>query len=760
MRLKLVLLPIFLNTLIHVIYSQDCTDLGVKKSCNKNENCLDCMKEHECCNWCLYGQFNTGFSCDTLTDSCNGTITLNSPTQITDHSNETFSQEYEGDETNQIVPKKFNLTLRINKPLNISFYYKPVQKYPLNLYYLVDISYTMKDHIEDLKKLGDDLKELNFTNDYQVGLGSFMDKPLMPFYRTGLNYENNPCYRSEAGSCAKGYLFKHVLNFTDKMQDFTTEVHKLYTSANLDDVDGASSALMQILNCQDEFKWRGASRKQILIATSSLMHWAGDGLLSGSVKSHPMKCLSEENLTSSIYDYPSLGDIISELKDHKTNLIIATKPDTRAYYNKFREVLGQNCFVGELKTNDTKNIMKLLEDGYKQFIKSAEFFANHTRQEFLSVEFYNNCSGVFNKSATCDDVDGSTPIEVIAEFKLIGEPPQGLEEDEILIEERSIEEQINIHVEYKGFNCICNDVPETMTKRSVVTCVHGKKDCDGCQCDPGWTGLDCSKTCLDSFETCRANNSLTCSHNGDCICGRCKCQNKYSGEFCQYRCPIANDRVCNGQLCMDGNCKCNKDFTGELCDCPKSKINCQLLGKACLDNGACVCNQCECNEGFTGKFCNIDKTTNTDVICDNLESCVLEKYNEENSEKPCTATVIVKSVNTTDDMDCSTIYEKKGKICTINFEFSMKENIVYHTEPNCNVKSQARAYIYGGIGVLIPILAVILGLVIWKSYVTRKDRIEYEAFMKEQSFSEHHNNPLYKNPVTKYENPLLGQKNK
>lgn len=85
----------------------------------------------------------------------------------------------------------------------------------------------------------------------------------------------------------------------------------------MDDRDGASLAIMQALCCQREFNWRENSRKLILLATSSKMHFAGDGLLAGAIKPHPHQCLDEERLNSNEFDYPAIGDIMKLLKEMK-----------------------------------------------------------------------------------------------------------------------------------------------------------------------------------------------------------------------------------------------------------------------------------------------------------------------------------------------------------------------------------------------------------------------------------------------------------
>lgn len=68
----------------------------------------------------------------------------------------------------------------------MDFDYSQAEDYPVDLYYLMDLSSSMLDDKEKLSKLGDLLATTmnKITTNFRLGFGSFVDKVLMPFTST------------------------------------------------------------------------------------------------------------------------------------------------------------------------------------------------------------------------------------------------------------------------------------------------------------------------------------------------------------------------------------------------------------------------------------------------------------------------------------------------------------------------------------------------------------------------------------------------
>lgn len=75
---------------------------------------------------------------------------------------------------------------------------RQVEDYPVDLYYLMDLSYSMNDDLFRLRSLGKGLAEAmnRTTSNLRMGFGAFVDKPLSPYmYISPEEAVKNPCYR-------------------------------------------------------------------------------------------------------------------------------------------------------------------------------------------------------------------------------------------------------------------------------------------------------------------------------------------------------------------------------------------------------------------------------------------------------------------------------------------------------------------------------------------------------------------------------------
>lgn len=75
---------------------------------------------------------------------------------------------------------------------------RQVEDYPVDLYYLMDLSYSMNDDLFRLRTLGKGLAEAmnRTTSNLRMGFGAFVDKPLSPYmYISPKQAVKNPCYR-------------------------------------------------------------------------------------------------------------------------------------------------------------------------------------------------------------------------------------------------------------------------------------------------------------------------------------------------------------------------------------------------------------------------------------------------------------------------------------------------------------------------------------------------------------------------------------
>lgn len=75
---------------------------------------------------------------------------------------------------------------------------KQVEDYPVDLYYLMDLSYSMKDDLARLRTLGNQLADAmgRTTSKLRMGFGAFVDKTRSPYmYIYPQEMVENPCSR-------------------------------------------------------------------------------------------------------------------------------------------------------------------------------------------------------------------------------------------------------------------------------------------------------------------------------------------------------------------------------------------------------------------------------------------------------------------------------------------------------------------------------------------------------------------------------------
>lgn len=69
------------------------------------------------------------------------------------------------------------------------------EDYPVDLYYLMDLSASMYDDLQKIKHLGSSLSEemANLTSKFRMGFGSFVEKPTLPFIKITEEELADPC---------------------------------------------------------------------------------------------------------------------------------------------------------------------------------------------------------------------------------------------------------------------------------------------------------------------------------------------------------------------------------------------------------------------------------------------------------------------------------------------------------------------------------------------------------------------------------------
>uniref|UniRef100_A0A1B0DC03 Integrin beta n=1 Tax=Phlebotomus papatasi TaxID=29031 RepID=A0A1B0DC03_PHLPP len=669
--------------------------------------------------------------------------------------------------------------------------YKPAKNYPLDLYYLMDLTVSMRDDKDTLVTMGGSLANALYelTENYRLGFGSFADKPKMPFIFPNEKYVDNPC-APEKEVCEPAYGFRHRLSFTENIERFVEKVNSSDVTGNVDNLEGGLDALMQILVCGDKIGWKERARKIIVLASDGLMHFAGDGLLAGIVMKNDKLChLNEEGeyLASTKIDYPSVEEIYRTLAKQKVSIIFAVTRDVHSHYDQIHNLLYGMSSVGTLML-DSSNILELVRDGYQEFVKQVEFFDN--APPHIRIDYETNCGGFYNFRKTqrrCDNVEIDKNYEFYINITLLDIPEDGRTKDTVRIEESHItDESLTLDIEIED-DCKCLKQEEGEAGSPLCN-YNGEMRCGMCLCDSGWTGRQCECD-LSDFNSYRAleNNCRmpivdpgtnettygpTCSDRGQCICGECFCNAEVDGKYCECQaCPLNKGKECSDHgTCDCGVCKCHPSWTGDQCQCPATSV-CFAPNSdvECSGKGKCECGRCVCNSGSIGKFCESESTEGSS-LCAFYEDCVLcliHRYEGEecqNVKELCSSKdgheyhyeFIQRQPDVSEIRCVVNTKHKSDPNITCRHEFVYDNTMDGETflkilHRNCQPVNA------GFISLMVFIATVIVGLftaLVIKCHNIVQDRREWAKFEEERQNTQYHElNRIYKTPITKFEVP-------
>lgn len=673
----------------------------------------------------------------------------------------------------QIKPQHVKMTLRKGVSESLSLTYRQAYGYPIDLYYLMDLSHSMLDDKEQLASLGGQLTATlqELTDFYTIGFGSFVDKVLMPFVDTHPNKIDSPC-----SGCAKAYSFRNDLPLGTDGSLFAKKVREAKISGNLDSPEGGFDALMQAIVCKEQIRWRDQARRLIVFSTDAQFHQAGDGKLAGVVVPNDEKChLNDKNMYDAYdeFDYPSVGQINKVTKESDIYVIFAVS-SSFDLYRELTKVI-ENSSWGKL-TSNSNNVVELVRDQYNAI--SSVISLSDNSSDAISIEYSSRCKNASAppiKTSQCFGMREGDQVDFTLQVKL-NECPVG--RDREIVEVKTLQDSLLLEIEF-ACGCDCED-EDDQTVVSDICNSQGALVCGVCACFKNFRGERCRCTAdgtgsdkIDE-ELCKksANSSELCSGRGHCVCGSCECfEEDYSGKFChcnQRKCLSNEGDICsNHGTCSCEECNCVPGYTGRVCECQTDEA-CRSPGQheICSGHGVCECGKCVCNstaeEGYSGQYCE-DCLSCIGGKCSEFYDGVLCRFRDPTS-KTCNLTVtVVESLEDEEERGarlCS--FVDKEDDCMIFFTYRYLDNsksyeIRVQKEKECPEPAPIMAIVFGILAGIV--LIGLLTLLIWKVATTIHDRREYAKFEKERQNARWNTegNPLYKDPSNTFANPVFSQ---
>ncbi|KAI8427302.1 hypothetical protein MSG28_001889 [Choristoneura fumiferana] len=300
---KLVTFEMKRQLLCFILFS--CGQVLSQRPCDR-KTCHECISDPNLCAWCSSQKFTLENRCRPLSTSSSESWCLaddiqNPKSNITLVESKDFNHTF--GHVIQLKPQKYHLDIRVGQPTPFNFTYKMAENFPVDIYFLLDMSKSMETIRDDLLQQSNDIYNTmrNLTKDVYLGLGTFIDKNMLQFQE---NVDAN-----------ETYSFKHQLSLTDNMTAFNLTLNGTNFGNNVDPPESGLDGIAQVIACKKLINWRDQSRKILIHITDASYHSAGDGMLAGLTRPYDGKCyLNEEGYyeMEKEMDYPSVG-LISQL---------------------------------------------------------------------------------------------------------------------------------------------------------------------------------------------------------------------------------------------------------------------------------------------------------------------------------------------------------------------------------------------------------------------------------------------------------------
>uniref|UniRef100_A0A452H4B7 Integrin beta n=1 Tax=Gopherus agassizii TaxID=38772 RepID=A0A452H4B7_9SAUR len=578
---------------------------------SRARSCTECIRVSKDCSYCM----------DEVSASPPRTL---SPTVCGEMLN--FSLDLSLKKT-QVSPQRMFMRLRAGEEASFNMdVFQPLES-PVDLYILMDFSYSMSDDLNNLKEMGQKLAEFlqDLTSNYTIGFGKFVDKVSAP--QTDMRPEK---LREPWRDADSPFSFKNVIRLTSNINHFSQELMKERISGNLDAPEGGFDAILQTAVCKEKIGWRTDSTHLLVFSTESAFHYEADGtnVLSGILPRNDEQChLNRAGIYTydTRQDYPSVPTLVRLMGQHNIIPIFAVTNHSYSYYEVKGFYLFIYVFFNTCLHLSLYNVRSLSPRG-RQF-KSTRAAAGSRRAVWPLAA---------NKRVS--SIQGSFKVRVKAHEYMGGEHvcnlPKKEQQGVIHMKPSSLSDSLKIDV-----SVICDVCPCEQQKmvRSSMCSFNGDFVCGQCVCYPGWRGdmCDCSTASSSDNQACiRPGDSEPCSGRGECLCGKCQCYSedltqRYEGNFCQFdnfQCPRTSGFLCNDRgRCYMGQCACESGWGGPGCECPTSNDTCiDSKGGICNGRGRCECGRCICDKPsrYTDLTCEISYSLGVLGVCEDIRSCV------------------------------------------------------------------------------------------------------------------------------------------
>uniref|UniRef100_A0A8D0GTC2 Integrin beta n=1 Tax=Sphenodon punctatus TaxID=8508 RepID=A0A8D0GTC2_SPHPU len=601
--------------------------LSMENRCTSSNaaTCTKCLALGPECGWCAQEDFMAGAAQKERCDVALSLIKRGCRPDFLENPTFGVMMPNKKEANTQVIPGEISIQLRPGVEASFMLKIHPLEKYPVDLYYLVDVSASMHNNIEKLNSVGFDLsqKMANISLDFRLGFGSYVDKTVTPYISIHPGRIHNQCSGYNL-DCMPPHGYIHVLSLTDNIVEFKNAVQKQKISGNIDTPEGGFDAMLQAAVCQSHIGWRKEAKRLLLVMTDQTSHLALDSKLAGIVIPNDGNCHLKDNvyIKATSMEHPSIGQLSEKLIDNNINVIFAVQGNQFYWYKELLPLLP-GTFVRQIESQ-AANLNDLVVEAYQKLLSEVKIQVDNQIQDIH-----------FDITAVCPDGSRKTGMEGCKNVKY---------SDEVLF---------NVSVSMRGCNTVGGRKHAILKPIGFneTTIINIHKNC-ACQCEDSarhkrvcgdeiaqdsesfhCNGINCgsNEDKLHSEQCKLQEDKPICSGQGDCIGGKCFCHKtklgRLYGRYCEmddFSCPYHHGNMCAGNgECEVGKCKCFSGWEGDRCQCSSlSRKYCiNSKGQVCSGRGTCVCGRCECTDPRSfGRFCEYCPTCKRS--CDENWNCV------------------------------------------------------------------------------------------------------------------------------------------
>nr|XP_018671881.1 G-protein coupled receptor 98-like isoform X2 [Ciona intestinalis] len=582
----------------------------------------DCIKVNPNCQWCAQEDFS-GQRCNIQPileeQGCSDLQIIESSVAM-DAANE----------ANRFDHQSASARIRVGGNVNINFRIREPMVYPVDFYYLMDVSYSMLDDLKSVQTLAQQLvatlQELTQggTGSVKLGFGKFVDKVQSPMTQM-TPYKLQHPYGSSTDA---PFLFRNVIDLTSDVDKFEQVLSKQNVSGNLDPPEGALDAMLQVVKCKELIGWRGDALRLLMVATESAFHFAGDGsgYLAGISRANDGRCHTGGDgiyVGAEEQDYPTVNQVVRAVEENSITPIFAIGKTYADMYKYVSEDVFRGSTWGILK-KDSSNVVDLVRRAYLDITGKQEIVTSNPDDSVLCPWYHVTRPGGAMEQLSVDGTlvggleSGSKVYYNMSLYANRGacagatSCPVG----DVIVKTRQYDDKLTIATSVvSAFGCAA-----TVIVNSPSCSGNGNFSCGICRCLPAWGGSSCSIPVEGKIGCLPLDGGAKCSGRGKCLNNRCQCdpgyrhgKSKIFGDFCECdECPVRAGLVCSGNgRAVTGtgcscDCVCDAGWEGSDCACASNTTTCMGLGgEICSGFGQCVCGACVCDvtSGYSGPTC-------------------------------------------------------------------------------------------------------------------------------------------------------------